>query len=282
MAAPAPNAAAAAAAAEEEEEEEHVEDDGTGQIMVDETPDLITSSLAEMRGLLSKDKALRMDGDGNVDEVLLRFLRVMKFNVTKAAARYVAHWDAREEWGYGPAPLTYSALPDDVKKATSLGFLQVPFGVRDKTGRQIVLAYPGRMDWSIIEDDNSVKHLMWYVMDVALRDEETQKKGVLIINNMAGASRDSMNRNAIQGVLHSLQNLIPVRLGGIRLFNQPWFFSWIFPVVSMFMKAKLRERIRVLGTDYAALGEWCEPPSIPEQLGGQLAWDHEAWIKIAP
>jgi hypothetical protein len=62
---------------------------------------------------------------------------------------------------------------------------------------------------------------MWYVMDVALRDEETQKKGVLIINNMAGASRDSMNRNAIQGVLHSLQNLIPVRLGGIRLFNQP-------------------------------------------------------------
>jgi hypothetical protein len=81
-----------------------------------------------MRGLLSKDKALRMDGDGNVDEVLLRFLRVMKFNVTKAAARYVAHWDAREEWGYGPAPLTYSALPDDVKKATSLGFLQVPFG----------------------------------------------------------------------------------------------------------------------------------------------------------
>eukprot|EP00619_Florenciella_sp_RCC1007_P014636 CAMPEP_0205927172 /NCGR_PEP_ID=MMETSP1325-20131115/22073_1 /ASSEMBLY_ACC=CAM_ASM_000708 /TAXON_ID=236786 /ORGANISM="Florenciella sp., Strain RCC1007" /LENGTH=99 /DNA_ID=CAMNT_0053296011 /DNA_START=168 /DNA_END=467 /DNA_ORIENTATION=+ len=99
---------------------------------------------------------------------------------------------------------------------------------------------------------------------------------------MGTMSRDNFNRNAVSGVLHSLQNLIPVRLGGVRLMNQPWFFSWLFGIVSVFMKAKLRERISVLGTNHAALAEWCEPGSIPATLGGELEWDHAAWIENAP
>ena len=47
-------------------------------------------------------------------------------------------------------------------------------------------------------------------------------------------------------------------------------------------KAKLRERISVLGTDYGALGEWCEPGAIPKELGGDLEWDHASWVSSAP
>ena len=70
----------------------------------------------------------------------------MKHDVPKACARYAAHWAAREGFGYGPEPLSYARLPEDVKRALGLGIMQVPWGRRDKLGRQIFLMYVGALD----------------------------------------------------------------------------------------------------------------------------------------
>jgi hypothetical protein len=61
--------------------------------------------------------------------------------------------------------------------------------------------------------------------------------------------------------------------------NQPWFFSWIWSMISPFLSAKLRSRIILLDTQHDALLEWLEPTSIPPELGGLLEWDHAAWLR---
>ena len=67
----------------------------------------------------------------------------------------------------------------------------------------------------------------------------------------------------------------------------PWFrltrfFSFFFSIVSVFLKDKLRSRIVFLGTDHAALGRWIPAASVPRELGGELEWDHAAWLAGAP
>ena len=95
-----------------------LEDDGSGQVVVNETPELLEESLRTLRTELGAK--LRPKGDGNKvlqgaaclvctllpkrsptnslttqssqDEFLLRFLRCTKFDVPSALQRYVAHW----------------------------------------------------------------------------------------------------------------------------------------------------------------------------------------------
>ena len=55
-------------------------DDGSGQIVVDENPDLLASSLETLRAC--RGDKLRSEGDGNRDDVLLRFLRADKVLAT--------------------------------------------------------------------------------------------------------------------------------------------------------------------------------------------------------
>ena len=147
-----------------------LEDDGSGQVVVAETPDLLVSSLTSLRATLGSK--LRHEGDGDRDEVLLRFLRCSKFDVPNAADRYGSHWDFREERGYGSAPFSHAALPPEVQRGLALGFMQ-PTAARDKCGRQVLLAFPPRLDYTIL-DENILCHIVWYIMDIVLRDEETQ------------------------------------------------------------------------------------------------------------
>ena len=49
------------------------------------------------------------------------------------------------------------------------------------------------------------------LMDHNLEDEETQQKGVVVINNAEGASTSNFKRETAKLVLDSIQNSIPVR-----------------------------------------------------------------------
>ena len=76
----------------------------------------------------------------------------------------------------------------------------------------------------------------------------------------------------------SIGNILPVRVGGIRVVNQPWFFSAVFAVLSPFLPTKLVRRVKFLGGDFEALKETFPPSSIPLELGGTLDNDHGAWV----
>ena len=54
-------------------------------------------------------------------------------------------------------------------------------------------------------------------------------------------------------VLHSVTKLTPVRVGGIRIVNQPWFFNVVWFFVQTIIKRKLKRRIAILGSRHDEL-----------------------------
>ena len=48
-------------------------------------------------------------------------------------------------------------------------------------------------------------------------------------------------------------NILPVRIAGIKIVRQPWFFSAVFTVLSPFLPTKLVSRVEFLGGDLEAL-----------------------------
>ena len=53
-----------------------------------------------------------------------------------------------------------------------------------------------------------LKHV-WVIMDQQLEDEDTQRKGLIILNNAEGMSRKNFSRETAKLVLDSIQNAIP-------------------------------------------------------------------------
>ena len=66
---------------------------------------------------------------------------------------------------------------------------------------------------------------------------------------MEGMERKHFKRDTIRLISGSLQDILPVRVGGAFVVHTPWWFGWLFSVASVFMKAKLRARMHALGDD---------------------------------
>ena len=66
---------------------------------------------------------------------------------------------------------------------------------------------------------------------------------------------------------------------GIRLVNQPAFFSVVWFFAKSVLKKKMRKRVAILGKDYGKLAQWFAPEAIPTELGGTLEHDHAEWLK---
>ena len=101
--------------------------------------------------------------------------------------------------------------------------------------------------------------------------ESTQLNGITIINDLGGVSFANVRRETFKLISHSIQNCLPVRLGGIRLCRQPWFFPIVWGMFSPFLRRKVRERVVVCGWDMPlGLEKYVVLASIPRDLGGEL------------
>ena len=69
------------------------------------------------------------------------------------------------------------------------------------------------------------------------------------------------------------QDTLPIRFGGFMLLNQPRYISVMLALIRPFMAKKLRERIYLLGDDYAKLHAIIAPESLPPDFKGTLDCD---------
>ncbi len=63
--------------------------------------------------------------------------------------------------------------------------------------------------------------------------------------------------------VHYIQKCAPYRLGGILVANQPRFMTFMWALVRPFMSAKLKARVRLLGTDFGAFATEMDPALLP-------------------
>lgn len=204
----------------------------------------------------------------------------MKFNVAKSVALYKMYNRKRFDlFGNLQGDLPFNSGP--VKKFAALAAMQVPgpdgVGLRDKWGRQVLMMRPRLIDYSKVDPSDVLRH-MWTLMDFLLKNEETQRKGIVIINEATNVARKNFSRDTIKLVLDAIQNAIPIRMAGFYICNAGLMFRIIFPIIKVFMKEKLRKRFMIIGSNHQLLNSYFPPASIPAELGGTFEHDHYAWL----
>ena len=64
-----------------------------------------------------------------------------------------------------------------------------------------------------------------------------------------------------------------MKLAGVFLVNQPFFFSFVYPMISVFLSAKIKSRIHMCGGDYKSLLEQFGSDNVPVEAGGNVHLD---------
>eukprot|EP00732_Lithocolla_globosa_P006440 Lithocolla_globosa_v1_NODE_7491_length_940_cov_4.984181.p1 type:complete len:207 gc:universal NODE_7491_length_940_cov_4.984181:230-850(+) len=199
----------------------------------------------------------------------------MKFDVKRSSGLLERYWDFRKN----TLKITKRTLTiDDVdKKILQSGVFVKLEGCKDKNGCQVLLAKPGELrpnEWGVEEIVKSIYFLMEMVSD----DENVQKRGITIIDDLSTVGPHMMNRKLISTMFDNLQNRMPVRIARLCIIDQPAFFNVIWGVVRLFIKPKLKSRIKVIGTDRPLLFDIIPKESVPENYGGTKTFSIEEWI----
>jgi CRAL/TRIO domain len=205
-----------------------------------------------------------------------------------AAKRMVAYWAKRleifgPERAFLPLTLTSGILIDKDLVALRIGVgRSLPEKV-DPGNRSILFADPSRQDHSLYDTINMVR-AFWYTLHAVLEDEDTQKKGLIMMVYPHKAQLAQFDRSLANQLMGSIRGCLPVRMSAMHLCHPPAFFQVIFPIMKLLMGARLRKRVQIhFGTTEHVLGRLeskfgLSRTKLPSELGGSVLLDHEKWL----
>lgn len=174
----------------------------------------------------------------------LSFLRTEVMQPNLAAQRYVVYWDLRVKlFGSDKAflPLTLEgALKDDVDTIRQ-GFIRAVEG-----HSKLLLIDPSRKENDY--DIDSIARSIWYVATKALTAEkEMQRDGAIFVLDMANFG--SFDRKLIKRITEVTNFGFPLRCAMCCIINPPLIADALVSICKLFLRAKVRNKIRVLKTE---------------------------------
>lgn len=115
------------------------------------------------------------------------------------------------------------------------------------------------------------------VVDLCRMEPETQIHGAIYIMDLKGLSMSQtlqFSPSFIKALVEILQCMIPLRLKGYHIINNPSIFLPIFKLVRKFLDEKYVERVHMHGSNLEALHRHIGRNNLPECYGGTIA---EPW-----
>ena len=242
--------------------------------MIDETPELIETSLSEM------DKVLSSLMDGRIEEDMqnlqniyamaqqqdrsyvedrslrLRFLRATKFHVHEAALRLLKLLNLKVDIFGKDYMCEDISIHDDNcftekdRECIQSGLMQI-LGVKDNSGRTVFTWFTSL--GGKFQQENRLK-LLYYMFMAANRDEECQRKGCVFVLINIGKNGIKDRDKYVDGVtkLHQVARCLPLRFDGFHICTdqeeQKEFAS--------LTKAKTSNRVRIRARHHE--GPWGE------------------------
>jgi len=178
----------------------------------------------------------------------LRFLRADRFDAPLAAVRFTKFFDKKLHL-FGPDLLVREITQDDLNEEDMEALyggmaLDLPF--RDRAGRLILFQLAQPVDVSL----QAVLRKTLYGFALLSEEEETQKKGAVVISYLVGqqltwqqmAQRQKMNRE-----WGALLSSMPIRIEAMHLCADSIFWRPIFAVfkfaAGMFTRVRVREHM---------------------------------------
>jgi CRAL/TRIO domain len=265
------------------------EPDVYGQVHPDETEASIASALAAFdeesnfhgAALEARQRCPKLV---LTREFQLAFLRAEVFDVAAAVKRYNKYWTQRVEM-FGPdrafGPLTIEADEEDALMAGVLELLPL----RHSTGRAILVFRPGNHNPALYTRE-AMGRACWHVFHGALHDnEETQKKGVIILDDLSGFQMTQFDRKFVKMMMKSVQGSMPIRLSCVHICHPPSFLQLVLPFVMAFMHERVKKRLKFhFGRTTDKLMEdlskyRLSESHLPTSLGGTASANTAKWIE---
>lgn len=199
---------------------------------------------------------------------LLAFLRHAKFDAAAACARLrrFAGFMVDNPWSLSPDRAALEATyggrmgPMSMVPAPSLGGERV-----------LVLTVKRAARFTPADMGNIVNHATFWGLVSLLREPSAQLGGICFIDDMASlglAQLRLVGSEANRYMWYMLQQILPARLRGIHVCQQPSIFSVVWAIASTFIARKVRDRLRLYGRDTAKLIETVGEHAVPVSAGG--------------
>ncbi|MEE6460314.1 hypothetical protein FKM82_000918 [Ascaphus truei] len=201
----------------------------------------------------------------------VKFLMARKFDVSRAIDLFQAYRNTRLKEGI------YNINPDEEPLRSEL--LSGKFTVlpgRDANGAALAL-FTARLHRPDVTTHKAVLQAIIYQLDKAIERVETQRNGLIFIYDMINSTYGNFDYELCVKILNLLKGAFPARLSCVFIVSSPLWFRAPFAVLRLFVREKLRERVRTVKAH--ELVNHIPKESLPEHFGGTSKISHVAWIQ---
>uniref|UniRef100_A0A3Q3EAE5 Tyrosine-protein phosphatase non-receptor type 9 n=1 Tax=Labrus bergylta TaxID=56723 RepID=A0A3Q3EAE5_9LABR len=203
----------------------------------------------------------------------VKFLMARKFDVTRAIDLFQAYKNTRIKEGI----ININPDEDPLRSELLSGKFTVLPG-RDAKGAALAL-FTARLHRPDITTHKAVLQAIIYQLDKAIESLQTQRDGLIFIYDMTNSSYGNFDYELCVKILNLLKGAFPARLKCVFIVSSPLWFRAPFAVLRLFVREKLRERVRVCTVKAHELAGHIPVSSLPEHLGGTSQYSHVAWIQ---
>ncbi|GIY49986.1 alpha-tocopherol transfer protein-like [Caerostris extrusa] len=230
-----------------------------------ETPEKKAEALKEIKILIQEEPGF---GPLQDDEFLVRFLRAKKYDVDRAFNTLKNYYSFKSRYSGIVTDLT----PQDLKFVFEMNKVFVPTK-RARNGEGIIIVKAGAFDMEACTLEQHVA-AGFIGVEVGLQTEATQVCGGIMVIDMKGMTWRKLmvyfNPTFITTIVRCIQDVMPSRVSGIHVVNEPVYFGSVFKLVKPIITKKLRSRLHFHSSDLKSLQEHLPPETLPKELGGYL------------
>ncbi|XP_077559979.1 alpha-tocopherol transfer protein-like isoform X2 [Haemaphysalis longicornis] len=230
-----------------------------------ENAEIKREALEQLRKLLSDDPSLHSPTH---DAFLTKFLRSRKYDVDKAYKNIKKYFQARKNQPDLFTDLNPSSIAFDVVSRKHQ-LVTLSHG-RDPNGIPVAMVKPGTWNTDICSLNDFLRvvavHLEYFLLD-----EEVQIKGVVIVWDMKGLALYHLTQytpSFLKRLFNLVQDCFPMRIKAIYVTNNPVLYDILLAIGKPLMKAKLFQKIHLLGYNVEKLRSLVPDDLIPEADGG--------------
>lgn len=223
-----------------------------------ETPEIRRKLLTEMRAKIAElPESDRLTDLSDVN--LIRFLRCRKYDLDKALQATVdlqKFQTSHPEW-------TDNLRADEFRVFST--FFQV-LEHRGPKGQFIIVLRPNNgikifTNDFLAENPLAMIRCNIFFLDRLSKNVDVQVCGVIVCNSFKGFTvRDNFRLSKASKVNEQIgtfrfMSILGLRLSGAFMFDQPFYMTWLWPIVRVFLSEKLRSRFHLCGSNYEAIKE---------------------------
>ncbi|GIY14692.1 alpha-tocopherol transfer protein-like [Caerostris darwini] len=200
------------------------------------------------------------------EDFLLRFLRIAKFDHTKAFQKILKFYQHQDKLA-----AVFSKFSMSLQKAGSLNHIWVsPYRLENNS--LLIIALGGKVDYNVYSFEERM-YLELLCMSEIARRPLNALCGVTIIVDNAGFNRRTFFEHTPRRMKLYMESLVdfPLRIKGYHVVNHPPVFSIIIKMAYPFLPKKIRDRLFAHPNDnWKSLHSHVPPDILPEQYGGKL------------